>query len=136
MLSRDQLKLHGAVLAGAHNLTAKRTAEELLPRLNENERVLIETCDLLISALKANLKIAPAGDWLLDNFYLIKEQVHTARKHLPKGYSRELPRLGIGPSARLPRVYDIALETVTHGDGRIDPRSLNSFIEAYQQVTT
>jgi cyclic beta-1,2-glucan synthetase len=54
---------------------------------------------------------------------------------LPKGYSRELPRLLDGPSAGLPRVYDIALETISHGDGRVDPESLISFIAAYQKVT-
>ncbi len=54
---------------------------------------------------------------------------------MPKGYSRELPRLLDGPSAGLPRVYDIALETISHGDGRVDPESLSSFIAAYQTVT-
>lgn len=134
MLSRDQLKLHGAILAGTHNLSTGRVTEELLPRLSENEQVLIDTCNLLISAVKANFRIAPAGDWLLDNFYLIKEQIHTARKHFPKGFSRELPRLSNGPSIGLPRVFDIALEMVTHGDGRIDPGCLRIFIDAYQQV--
>ncbi|EKD84083.1 MAG: hypothetical protein ACD_39C00256G0001, partial [uncultured bacterium] len=135
MLSREQLKLHGAALARAHNVTIKCTSEMLLPRLKENEQILADTCTLLISAVKANLRIAPAGEWLLDNFYLIKEQIHTAIKHLPKGYSQELPRLSNGPSAGLPRVYDIAMETVTHGDGRVDPGNLNGFIEAYQQVS-
>src|SRR5579863_9334034 len=59
-----------------------------------------------------------------------------AKRHLPKGYSRELPCLLNGPSARLPRVYDIALETISHGDGRVDPESLSSFVDAYQTVTT
>jgi hypothetical protein len=54
---------------------------------------------------------------------------------LPKGYSRELPRLLNGPSAGLPRVYDIALETISHGDGRVEPESLSSFVKAYQTVT-
>ncbi len=135
MLSRDQLKLHGAILAGTHNLSTGKVTEELLPRLSENEQILVDTCNLLISAVKENFRIAPAGDWLLDNFYLIKEQIHTARKHFPRGYSRELPRLSSGPSAGLPRVFDIALETVTHGDGRIAPGCLRIFIEAYQQVT-
>ena len=54
---------------------------------------------------------------------------------MPKGYSRELPRLLNGPSAGLPRVYDIALETISHGDGRVDPESLSSFVAAYQTVT-
>ena len=58
----------------------------------------------LTEAVKADRRITPAGDWLLDNFYLIEEQIRTARRHLPKGYSRELPRLMSGPSAGLPRV--------------------------------
>ena len=40
-----------------------------------------------------------------------------------------------GPSAGLPRVYDLALETISHGDGRVDPESLNSFVAAYQTVS-
>jgi len=32
-------------------------------------------------------------------------------------------------------VYDIALETISHGDGRVDPESLRSFVAAYQTVT-
>jgi cyclic beta-1,2-glucan synthetase len=35
----------------------------------------------------------------------------------------------------LPRVYDIALETIAHGDGRVDPDSLRRFVAAYQTVT-
>ena len=32
-------------------------------------------------------------------------------------------------------MYDIALETISHGDGRVDPEGLSSFIAAYQTVT-
>src|SRR3546814_13213332 len=67
--------------------------------------------------------------------YLIQEQVRIARRHLPKGYSRELPRLDGGPSNQLPRVYDIALNAISHGDGRVDVESLGRFIAAYQSVT-
>src|SRR5690606_11997934 len=76
----------------------------------------------------------PAGEWQLDNFYLIEEQIHTAKRHMPEGYSRGLPRLSSGPSAGLPRVYDIALEIISHGDGRVDATSLCRFVAAYQTV--
>jgi cyclic beta-1,2-glucan synthetase len=59
----------------------------------------------------------------------------TARRHLPARYGRELPRLADGPSAALPRVYDIALETISHGDGRLDTDALGGFVSAYQSVT-
>ena len=44
--------------------------------------------------------------------------------------SRELPLLAKGPSVDLPRVYDIALEAIAHGDGRVDPESLNRSTKA------
>ena len=55
--------------------------------------------------------------------------------HLPKVYSRELPHLENGPSANLPRVYDIALEMISHGDGRVDSKTISSFVSSYQTVT-
>ena len=72
---------------------------------------------------------------MLDNFYLIEQQIRTARRHLPKGYSQVLPRLLKGPSAGLPRVYDLALETISHTDARVDLESLSGFIAAYQTTT-
>ncbi|RJQ50865.1 MAG: cyclic beta 1-2 glucan synthetase, partial [Nitrospiraceae bacterium] len=129
------MEQHGKVLAGSHKLGPDHAPEQLLRRLAENEGVLLNVRHLIAEAVKADRRITPAGEWLLDNFYLIEEQVRTARRHLPKGYSRELPRLLNGPSAGLPRVYDIALETISHGDGRVDPESLSSFVAAYQTVT-
>ena len=135
LFSGRQMKQHGKALAESHTLSLESAPDQLLARLAENEGVLIGTCHLLTAAVQTNRRIAPAGEWLLDNFYLIEEQIRTAKRHLPKGYSRELPRLLNGPSAGLPRVYDLALETISHGDGRIDLESLSSFIAAYQTVT-
>jgi len=136
LFSADQMERYGKTLAAAHRLTPRRARDPLLPRLAENESVLIDVCKRLTAAVSANHRIGPAGEWLLDNFHLIEEQVGTAKRHLPRGYSRELPRLALGPSAGLPRVYDIALETISHGDGRVDADSLSRFVSAYQSVTT
>ncbi|MEO8738666.1 MAG: glucoamylase family protein [Casimicrobiaceae bacterium] len=135
LFSADQMEQHGRVLAAAHKLTPRRGRDALLPRLAANETVLIDACNLLTAAVRAGRRITPAGEWLLDNFYLIEEQIRTAKRHLPKNYSRELPCLANGPSSGLPRVYDIALETIAHGDGRVDPQSLSRFVAAYQSVT-
>ena len=135
LFSADQMEQHGKILAGVHQLKPGRPRDRLLARLAENESLLLEVHNLLTEDVKADRRITPAGEWLLDNFYLIEEQIRTAKRHLPKGYSRELPRLLNGPSAGLPRVYDIALETISHGDGRVDPENLSSFVAAYQSVT-
>jgi cellobiose phosphorylase len=135
LFSSDRMEQHGKTLAGLHKLSPGYAPDQLLARLDDNEAILTGTRSLLMEAITTDRRITPAGDWLLDNFYLIEEQIRTARRHLPKGYSRELPRLRDGLSAGLPRVYDIALETISHSDGRIDPQSLSRFVAAYQTVT-
>ncbi|HWR03672.1 MAG TPA: glucoamylase family protein, partial [Humidesulfovibrio sp.] len=135
LFSADQMEQHGKVLAGAHQLGTGRTRDRLLGRLAENETLLLDVHKLLTLDVKGERRITPAGEWLLDNFYVIEEQIRTAGRHLPKGYSRELPRLALGASAGLPRVYDLALETIAHGDGRVDPETLRRFVSAYQSVS-
>ncbi len=137
LFNAEQMDHHGKTLAGLHILGPRVSPDQqLLSRLAENEAILLEVYDLVSEAVKANHQITPAGEWLLDNFYLIEEQIRTGRKHLPKGYSKELPRLLNGPSAGLPRVYDIAKEIISHGEGHVDPESLRRFVTAYQTVTT
>ena len=135
LFSAEQMERHGRALAGQHRLSARISMDSLLARLDDNEAVLTHTCERLTDATRKRRRVTPAAEWLLDNFYLVEEQIRIARRHLPKGYSRELPRLAGGPSAGLPRVYDIALETIAHGDGRVDTHSLQRFIDAYQEVT-
>ncbi len=134
LFSAVEMEAHGKALAGFHTLSTARSGDKLLSRLTANEAKLRSVSELLREAVDANRRITPAGEWLLDNFYLIEEQIQTARRHFPKGYSRELPRLADGSSAGHPRVYDIALEVIAHGDGRVDFESLNRFIAAYQTV--
>ena len=136
LFTTEQMERHGKTLAAAHRVTPGRAQDQLLPRLASNESVLIGVCKRLAAAISTNRRIAPAGEWLLDNFHLIEEQIDTAKRHLPRGYSRELPRLALGPSAGLPRVYDIALEAISHGDGRVDADGLRRFVTAYQSITT
>jgi cyclic beta-1,2-glucan synthetase len=135
LFSADQMEQHGKNLAAMHKLTQKRSRDQLMKRLAANEVVLTGVCGRLTAAVKTNQQITPASEWLLDNFYLIEEQIRTARRHMPTGYNHELPRLLNGPSADLPRVYDIALEIISHGDGRIDSESLSRFVAAYQTVS-
>ena len=137
LFSADQMEQHGKTLAGLHTLGSPHTSDQhLLARLAENEIFLFEVHNLLTKTVKAKHQITPAGEWLLDNFYLVEEQIRMGKRHLPKGYNRELPRLLNGSSKGLPRVYDLALETISHGDGRVDPENLTCFITSYQTIST
>jgi cellobiose phosphorylase len=136
LLAEDQLEQHAINLAHSHTLVKEEAAENLLKRLAENEDVLLDVHGMLTQSVKQNHRVVPAGEWLLDNFYLIEEQVYTGKKHLPKGYSKGLPQLTSGDYAGFPRVYNIAVEIISHTDGRVNLKTLISFINAYQSVTT
>ena len=94
LYSADQMEQHGRNLAASHVVARGRAADQLLPRLASNEEILQTVFAQLSDAVRANRRVTPASEWLLDNFYLIEEQIRTARRHLPRNYSRELPRLG------------------------------------------
>ena len=135
LFSGVHLAHHAKETAFSHRIDTRQKYDPLLPRLADNEKILLETHDLLYTAIEANRRISPAGEWLLDNFYLIEEQIRTVRCHLPEGYSKGLPHLVNGPLEGFPRVYHIARELIAHNDGRIDTESLFDFIDAYQSVT-
>lgn len=135
LYSGDQLAQHARETASSYQIDTRKGLDRLLPRLADNERSLLRTHDLLNAVIESNRPIAPAGEWLLDNFYLVEEQIRTARHHLPEEYSKELPHLANGPLEGYPRVYHIARELIAHSDGRIDSDSLFGFIDAYQNIS-
>ncbi len=132
--SISQLEHHATMLAGLHELATGVAPGRLLPRLEENERILVRTYDLLTAAVEKDRGIVPAAEWLLDNFYVIEEQIRTARRHFPPSYGRSLPRLGKGALAGYPRVYSIAMELISHVDGGVDVAGLSAFLASYQAI--
>jgi cellobiose phosphorylase len=138
LLSVMQMAAHGKALAASHQLSSHGGPDRLLVRLAQNAERIATTCSELTGAVTAARQITPAAEWLLDNYYLIEQQIRIARRHLPHNYSKQLPRLGNGPGhcPGRPRVYQIALEIISHGDGRVDPESLNCFVHGYQEVAT
>jgi cyclic beta-1,2-glucan synthetase len=134
LYSSDQMDRHARIVARSHKILKRKGPDQLLSRLGDNEKALLEVRNLLVESIREGKTITPGGEWLLDNFYLIEEQIVIARKHLPKGYSEGLPYLASGNSAGMPRVYDIVLEIISHSDGGVDARSLVNFIASYQTI--
>src|SRR5436190_12807611 len=133
LYSTQQLEQHARLLAGRHQVTSRSPPKELLHRLTENEAILREY-NLDAARTQSKRPMTPAAEWLLDNFYLVKEQIALTRRHLPKNYNRELPKLLNGPAAGYPRVYNLVTELITHVDGRVTIEHLSAFVAAYQTI--
>jgi cellobiose phosphorylase len=135
LYSSEQMKRFGIALAKTHKLSTKPTQDHLLKRLADNESLLHDVRKLITESIKKKYQISPAGEWLLDNFYLIEEHIRSAKVNFPKGYSEDLPQLEGVSSAEETRIYDIIRQVIAHSDGRVDIENLSSFINAYQTVT-
>lgn len=136
LFNEDKMEQYGAVLARSHKLIQKRYKDVLRRRLAQSEASLIKSYRMLTDTAKLGNHLSPAGEWLLDNFYLIEEQIRIVKRHLPRGYEKGLPQISSGVlQGAYPRIYDIALQIIEHGDGRWDLETLSRFICAYQNVT-
>ncbi len=145
LFGATRLGAHARKLARRHTIAPPRGPRwiarsdhgPLLARLDATERALAASRDTLAAASAAGTDVGPAGAWLLDNFFVVLEQLPEIRATLPAGYYRELPKLaGDGPRAGYPRIYDIIIELIAHTDGRLEETSVALMIAEYQRVTT
>src|SRR5687768_7603662 len=111
-------------------------AAPLLNRLIETREILGDVHERLSARSADDAHIGPAGEWLLDNFHVVREHIREVRQSLPRGYYRELPELASGPLAGYPRVYELAITLISHSEGRIDLENVARFVDAFQSVST
>ncbi|HEV3221092.1 MAG TPA: glucoamylase family protein [Candidatus Acidoferrales bacterium] len=135
LFSTDRLEQHAESLAAAQAATTvSGPGRPFIPRVQENGRVLLEYYRTIAQAIQQEQLITPAAEWLVDNFYIVEEQLREIRDDLPSGYYRELPKLKTGHLEGYPRVFGVAWAFVAHTDSRFDPEVLRRFVIAYQRV--
>jgi cyclic beta-1,2-glucan synthetase len=135
LFSVERLEQHAESLAAAQTVTTDSdSGRPLIPRVAENGRVLLEYYRATAKAVQQELTITPAAEWLVDNFYIVEEQLREIRDDLPVGFYKKLPKLASGHLEGYPRVFGVAWAYVAHTDSRFDPEVLRAFVTAYQRV--
>ena len=90
ILTQNQLEKYLETIATDHNL--KNTSDKNtypIPRLKENFGVITEVYQLLNEHIKLKIPIHPAGEWILDNYYVIDQTVKNIKQELSlKKYKR------------------------------------------------
>ena len=104
-----------------------------IDRIDENYIFIEKTYNLLNEHIKKNIEIHPAGEWLLDNFYIIEETVKRIIKEMPLKKYKELPGVATGIYEGFARIYLIASEIVAYTDNKIDDETLKLALQAYQK---
>ena len=124
------------IAAGQGTVTGGRIrTTPLISLIERAAKALASDNAQLNKAARGPRAVSPAGEWLLDNYYLIEQQLREVREDLPARYGIELPRLDSGPFAGLPRVYQAVVTLIARSDSRLDISVLLGFIEAFQEVS-
>ena len=135
LLGISDLEQHARELATRQRVSGQIFSKgRLLPDPRGASRVLKNAYTEMSEAVRAGYSPSPAGEWLMDNFYVINGSIQDIQGSMPAGYYRELPKLTNGRLQGYPRVYALALDLISHTDGHIDTDTLERFFAAYQSI--
>jgi cyclic beta-1,2-glucan synthetase len=137
LLGTEQLAEKARTVARQQELSPRRRgrrAAPLLARLTDTRTILQDAYARLSAGASRGADVGPAGEWLLDNFHVVREQIHEVLETLPRGYYRELPELAAGPLAGYPRVYELTITLISHSEVRVDLTNLEVFVTSFQEA--
>ncbi|EJN00588.1 glucoamylase family protein [Phyllobacterium sp. YR531] len=101
-------------------------------RTVENARLILHSYRSSDAAARKGETITPAAQWLLDNYYLVDQNIQQVERDLPKKFIRQLPSLVSQPG--VPRVMALAWLYVAHTDSQFSLNSLSAIVEGFQTV--
>ena len=104
ILNTEELEKHALDIAKKH-ITGKksRVYYSLEGRMNKNFKLITSVYKSSNENMNRAKRVAPAVEWLLDNFYIIEEQVKEIRQNLSRQYYYRLPSLKSGILKGYPR---------------------------------
>ena len=133
ILDKNQLDSYLEKIASDHILQEKSDKSTYpIPRLKEDFEIIKEVYKLLNEHLEIGIPIHPAGEWILDNLYIIEEAIKNICKDLTlKKYTNFLG-IANGRYEGFARIYVLAGEMVAYTDGKINGENLKQMLMAYQ----
>ena len=133
LLDKNQLANYMENLASSHNIKNYSSKDTYpIPILKRDYSQILETYKLLNKHIKLGIKIHSAGEWLLDNFYIIEEIVKGIQKDLSLKKYRNMIGISNGKYEGFARSYCLAAEIVAYSDCKIDSETIDLVLRAYQ----
>ncbi len=137
VLDKSQLEIHLQKIASDHNLVNNSQKDTYpVPHMLESFKVIQQLYNLLNEHLKLGISIHPAGEWLLDNFYIIEETVKQIEKELTLKKYKNFLGIANGKYKGFARVYVLAQEIVAYTDNKIERKDLENYLASYQTKKT
>ena len=136
-LDKEQLQTYMEKMAANYEIT-RMSSKGTYPiyRLNENFKFIQKTYAILNEHIKKKISIYPAGEWLLDNFYIIEETIKNINNELTEKKYKNFPSIANGMYKGFARIYVLATEIASYTDNKIDEETLILSLSAYEKKKT
>jgi len=126
----------------AHRLAQKHSTiilhpqkTHLLAYLQSWEKTLFKANSIFKAVPANDLPVSRAGEWMLDNYYILKQTFRQIKEDLPASYLNQLPRLEETELKGHTRIFALAWEWIGYSQSQIDLTQAATFVQNYQQVT-
>ena len=137
ILEKRQLQSYLEKIASSHNIISKSQKDTYpIQQMVENFKIIQEVYNLLNEHLKLGINIHPAGEWLLDNFYIIEETVKQIQKELPLNKYINFVGIANGEYKGFARIYVLASEIIAYSENKIERTDLEDYLTSYQNKKT
>ena len=137
LLDKKQLERYMEKLASDHTL--KNRSDERtypIPNLISNFEYITMVYNLLNEHIKLGIEIHPAGEWLLDNYYIIEERIQQIKDELTVKKYKKFIGIENGQYSGFARIYVLANEMCTYTDSNINKENLEFMLTSYQKRKT
>lgn len=122
-------------LARRHGHLSPRAPFDLARALAADERSIDRAYNVARAAVRDERRVEPAGEWLIDNFYLARDEIREVRESLPVKVWQRLP-CAAGGTGNTPRMLQVVRAAVAGIDGNVEPEAIGRYLDAYQQRVT
>ena len=102
-------------------------------QLAELEKWIAEAYQFFKEEGNQDITLAFAAEWVLDNYYIIRQNNFQIKEDLSPGFFDELPKLVEGKMSGYPRIYAIARNILAYQNLLLDSIALENFLTEIQK---
>ncbi len=111
------------------NLTTKGKYEDLRKQVEVDIDYIKKVYEMLNKCSELEISIHPAGNWILDNLYVIQKEGMSVINNMQNVEYMELPKINNNL-----RMYVLAMELVKYTDGNINTSNIREMLVGYSSA--
>lgn len=113
----------------------KHTLNSIFKNAEQNYNIICKTHKLLESSYELKIPIHSAGQWILDNMYIIEEQYEEIKEARRSLKSKRLPAIITHDGDKYISIFYLAYELVEQNTGYIDQNLILNCLKEHQKLS-